>query len=309
MVEPDVVDHDGRTWHVCDFRAMGSRCRIVAPDEELARRGWSIVDHLEQAWTRFRDDSELSQVNRSAGRLCLVSEAFFAVLVAAETARDLSGGRFDVRCLDAVEASGYTRSWDDAAWDDPARSVARRPALGQAVAPLELFGDPPAVIVPQGCRIDLGGIGKGFAADLVVEELRASGAERVQVELGGDIRVAGSPWRADGWIVEVEHPRDRSLTLARLQIDEGAVATSSVLHRRWIREGVAFHHLIDPSTMHPADTDLVAVTAIADTTWRAEAAAKSALIAGRADAACVLARFGATALLVTDQGEVVEVSG
>ncbi len=297
------------TWAVSTFRAMGSRCRIVAPTSHEVDRGRATVERLEQSWTRFRPDSELNWLNAGAGRLCLVSDDLHAVLTVAERAHRISKGTFDIRCLDAVEGVGYTRSWDEGSVDatdstfDP-DAVPTLPADDQFV----LFDEPPAVIVPSGHRLDLGGIGKGFAADVVADELIAAGAACVQVELGGDVRVAGSGWTDGGWTVEIEHPHDPDRVVATVDIDEGAVATSSVLKRRWRNHGVVSHHLIDVRTMQSADTDLVAVTAIADRAWRAEVAAKCALIAGATDAADVVDSFGAGALLFGADGTIVEVN-
>ncbi len=292
----DSIDAAGR-WAVEEFRAMGSRCRVVAPETGLARRGRQRVEELDRRWTRFHD-SELTRLNDSGGRLCLISPDLHHVLTVAETAHRLSGGLFDIRCLDAVVEAGYGSAYE----------LQTGLPIGAPVVeePVELFDDPPAALVPAGCRIDLGGIGKGLAADIVADLLRATGAEHVQVELGGDIRVTGAPWDGRAWTVEVEDPRVRTHTVAELEIESGAVATSSILRKRWVRDGRTSHHLIDPRTMRPADTDLVAVTAVADTAWRAEVAAKCALIAGRSEAADVLARLDARGLLFTAEGETVE---
>ena len=290
------IDAIGR-WAVEEFRAMGSRCRVVAPSPGLARHGRRRVEELDRRWTRFHH-SELTRLNEHRGRFCLISPELHAVLAVAETAHRLSGGLFDIRCLDAVVDAGYGSAFER-------RTVA---AVGPMAVdePVELFDDPPAALVPPGCRIDLGGIGKGFAADVVTDLLREEGAEHVQVELGGDVRVGGAPWDGQAWTVEVEDPRFRSRTVAELEIASGAVATSSVLRKRWVRDGRTSHHLIDPRTMRPADTDLVAVTAVADTAWRAEVAAKCALIAGRAEAAGILARLDATGILFADDGMIIE---
>ena len=277
---------------------MGSRCRIVAPEPTLAMFGRRRVEELDRRWTRFHD-SELTALNEHRGRVCLISPDLHAVLAVAETAHRLSGGLFDIRCLDAVVEAGYRSAYDE-------RTGTHTPVVATD-EPVELFDDPPAVLVPATHRIDLGGIGKGFAADLVVEELRQAGADHVQVELGGDVRVSGTPWGRRTWTVEVEDPRIRTRTVAELDIDSGAVATSSVLRKRWTRDGRTSHHLIDPRTMRPAATDLVAVTAVADTAWRAEVAAKCAVISGSADAGDVLARLDATGLLFTADGAIVEV--
>ncbi len=297
--DTESIDAVGR-WAVEEFRAMGSRCRVVAPGPSLATRGRHRVEELDRRWTRFHA-SELTRLNENQGHLCLISPDLHHILSVAETAHRLSGGLFDIRCLDAVVEAGYSSAYE-------LRSG--RPGRGDVVDEgVEVFDDPPGAVVPAGCRIDLGGIGKGLAADIVADLLRGAGAEHVQVELGGDIRVSGAPWDGRTWRVEVEDPRVRTRTVAELEIESGAVATSSVLRKRWVRDGRTSHHLIDPRTMRPADTDLVAVTAVADTAWRAEVAAKCALIAGRGRAGDVLAGLDAHGILFTADGAMVEVLG
>ena len=296
-------------WTAIEFRAMGSRCRVVAPDPQHAQEARRLVDELERCWTRFAPDSELSRVNAAAGDLCLISRELHLALSIAARAHELSRGLFDIRCLDAVERVGYDRSWEDQQGRHLPRPARSAGCTASAAPPsaVELFDDPPAVLVTTGQRLDLGGIGKGLAADLVVERLLAAGADRVQVELGGDLRVAGDPWVGDRWTVEVDDALVPGRTALELDLDGGAaVATSSVLRRRWRRDGLTTHHIIDPRTMASAPSDLVTVTAIAHEAWRADVAAKCALIAGRARAAETAERLGARVLLFDARGYIDE---
>ena len=136
---------------------------------------------------------------------------------------------------------------------------------------------------PRSARLDLGGIGKGRAADLVAEELIDSGAATGGcVNLGGDLRVFGdAPERSPAWAVGLENPDDEEAVLLVVGLADGALATSSTTRRRWRTEdGSQHHHLIDPRTRAPADTDLVSVSVIAGSTMTAEIHAKASLIAG-----------------------------
>ena len=85
--------------------------------------------------------------------------------------------------------------------------------------------------LPRGTGFDPGGIGKGLAADIVVDELRAAGAEGVCVNLGGDVRVEGAGPTGDGWTIAVDYP-ERARPIARIGIARGAVATSTTLQAR-----------------------------------------------------------------------------
>jgi thiamine biosynthesis lipoprotein len=134
------------------------------------------------------------------------------------------------------------------------------------------------VRLPAGVRLDLGGIGKGWAADRAGAMLQPLGAGMVSA--GGDVRPWGDQPGSEpgqGWLVALDHPEQPGRDLAWLRVRDGAVATSSVTARRW----AGGHHLINPRTARPADTDLLGVTALAPAVVQAEVAAKVALILGR----------------------------
>ncbi len=278
---------------------MGSACRIVTPDAELTHRGVSIVGELEQLWSRFRHDSEVSELNRSTGRLSVVSPLTFELLERAEQARAATNGAFNPLLLDQLVAHGYDRTWDDVARTAAASEVATWPGSEH---PIELFADVHGVRLPEGARFDPGGIGKGLAGDLVAAALLADGATSVQVELGGDVRVAGTPWAGDRWRVTVDDSDHGVVDAAVVSLDGGGVATSSVARRRWRRGDADMHHLIDPVTGRPAATDLDAVTAIASTLWWAEVVAKVALIAGSRRARSVFHRYDISGIMIPSSG-------
>ncbi len=156
--------------------------------------------------------------------------------------------------------------------------------------------------LPAGTRFDPGGIGKGLAGDIVAEALLAEGATSVQVELGGDVRVAGEEFSGGLWKVVVDDTDHGTAEAATISFAEGGVATSSVRRRRWRRGDVDLHHLIDPTTGLPADTDLDAVTTVAPTLWWAEVVAKVALMGGSDAAREILSRYDMTGVLVGQDG-------
>lgn len=273
---------------------MGTNCRVVAPDGDLAHRAVALVGELERTWSRFLPDSEISQLNGSSGRLSVVSAVTFELIARAEQARLATDGAFNPLMLDQLVALGYDTTWDDVT-DGPHMSTP--PAAGSDL-PIELFDDACAVRLPEGASFDPGGIGKGLAADLIAAALLDDGAGSVQIELGGDVRVAGPPWSPGEWHVQVDDTDHGAEVAATVSLLEGGVATSSVVRRRWRRGGVEVHHLLDPTTGCSADTDLDAVTAVAPTLWWAEVVAKVALMAGSAGARSVFDRYDMSGLLV-----------
>ncbi|KUL42553.1 hypothetical protein ADL12_09925 [Streptomyces regalis] len=257
---------------------------------------------LEALWSRFRPDSELCRLNASLGQWVTLSPPTVAVVRRAVRAWEVTGGLFDPTVLPALEAAGYTRSFASPA---PEPSSFAAPARAPGCAGIEIEDD--RVRLPVGVRLDLGGIGKGYAADLLTEELLAAGAQGACVNLGGDVRAAGSPPGADAWVIAVEDEARPGTDLAWLALAEGAVATSTRLRRRWRRGSEEVHHLIDPADGTPADTPVATVTVVAAETHWAEVLAKAALIAGPAAGAVLLEAHGVAGLLVTEDGTALRV--
>jgi thiamine biosynthesis lipoprotein len=261
----------------------------------------SRLAELEARWSRFRSDSELSTLNRAAGRPVKVSSETLTLLALAVLGWQTTGGQFDPTVLDALEAAGYDRSLDQLPADRPTTDGAS-PAPGPApgLAGLRIDAEAGTVTLPVGTRFDPGGIAKGYAADLLCADLRAGGATGVCVNVGGDLRVSGTAPRGRPWAIAVPHPHGGQV--ATLQLAEGAAATSSPLRRAWHAGGRPAHHLIDPRTGQPAQTGIVQVTVVAAEGWRAEVAAKAIFLAGLPGALPLATRLGVEALVVDQDG-------
>jgi thiamine biosynthesis lipoprotein len=251
------------------------------------------IRRLERIFSRFDPMSELSALKRS-GTLEASAE-LVEVVALALAARTATGGRFDPTVHDAVVAAGYDRSFEDLDLDGP------RLAAGGVCDGRVTVTDGVITLGP-GARLDLGGIAKGYAADRACA-LLAETAPCV-VNIGGDLATAGRP--AQGvWPVAVDLPTG-SLTLG---LARGALATSGVDHRRWRRGGIELHHLIDPRTGLPSASDLLRVTAFAETAAGAEVNAKALLLAGESAARAEAEELGIPAVLLTRDGRVAVVGG
>ncbi|MCX8565148.1 FAD:protein FMN transferase [Mycolicibacterium mucogenicum] len=282
------------------FPAMGSRTHvIVVGDPKLLGMARSRVEELEARWSRFRPDSELSALNAADGAWCALSPLTFALVSKAVLAWDVTGGLFDPTILPALEAAGYVGSFAASPPPSPTSAAPEgRPAPG--CTDIEFDGH--RVRLPRGVRIDLGGIGKGFAADVLVSELIEAGAHGVCVNMGGDLRVSGAPPDGVAWTVAVADEANPQRDRAQLALSEGAVATSTRLRRRWQQDGQHRHHLIDPTTGTCTHNDVDTVSVIAAESHWAEVLAKSALVAGVTAGTGLLHTWGVAGLLVTEDG-------
>jgi thiamine biosynthesis lipoprotein len=283
------------------FRAMGSDAHvIVVGDPVLLDHAERRVADLEGRWSRFVPTSEVSRLTAAAGTTVAVSPETALLVRRSIEAHRLSGGSFDPTVLGAVVRAGYDRSFERLADRGPVASP-----LASGAGAIEADGA--SVRLPAGTGFDPGGIGKGLAADIVAAELLAAGADGACVNLGGDVRVAGVAPTGGAWTVSVEHPGQG--TLARLGVADGGVATSTTLRRRWTVDGEWRHHLIDPGTGLPSDSDLELAAVVASEAWVAEVLAKAVLLRGADRAFHVLGGTGAEGLAVGIDGRVVTSPG
>ena len=278
---------------------MGTTCDviIVGGGDSLASQARERVDDLERRWSRFLADSELSRLNRAGGRWQSVSDDTLVLIDRMLAAWRWTEGRFDPTVLSALERAGYDRNFPDLVDGAPPPVGAPTPGCGAITVDRQLR----VVWLPVGVRIDPGGIGKGLAADIVVEELLDKGAAGACVSLGGDLRVAGEPPDADSWRSAIADPYDAGRLLATVRLHDSAIATSTRLLRAWTRAGVAQHHLIDPKTGTPTNNGIDAISVIAGEAWWAEVQTKAGFVAGE-DAAQVLAGLGGAGLIFRTDG-------
>lgn len=292
------------------FRAMGTDCEVIvygAGGEDFAAMGAHRVELLEQCWSRFRSTSELMHLNSLAGTgPVAVSEDLFTLVDIMLEAWSATDGLFDPTVIDSMVALGYDRDFASVIARDAIAAataqVNRAPGMGDVVLDEEAM----TIALPAGVGLDPGAIGKGLAADIIVEELMSSGAEGVLVNLGGDIVFAGSPGSNEPWVMAIHDERlpqdvtDRVVRHLEFEAgtDHGAVATSTTLKRVWAN---GRHHVIDPRTGDVARTDLVQATIAASTGWWAEVAATTALLLGRDKAEAWLDKNELVHVLMTPQ--------
>jgi thiamine biosynthesis lipoprotein len=131
-----------------------------------------------------------------------------------------------------------------------------------------------AIRLPPGVGLDLGGIAKGWTADLAAAAAVGAGLDWALVSAGGDLRIAGEAPMLE---LPVDDPVERGVALTTLALRTGALATSTTARRAW---GPGLHHVIDPATGAPADAPLVQATVWSPTCTEAEALATWALLEG-----------------------------
>jgi thiamine biosynthesis lipoprotein len=294
-----------RTFRVMNTDVTGIIYEI--PENRIvAERALSRVELLfrlvERILSRFQPDSELSALNNSAGKPFQVSSMLLDAVIASLKAAQLTGGIFDPTVLPDLLAAGYSCSFENL---DPKRINLnfRTPKLRCDWRKILVDPVNRTILLPVGYRLDLGGIGKGWAVDQAYPILKAF--PDFALDAGGDIRVQGRQNGGDDWCVGVDDPLHPGQDLTVLHLSGGAVCTSTTTKRRWQAEGQTWHHLIDPRTGIPSQSGVISVTVTADNATRAEVLAKAALIAGPIRGLQLIEKQpGCKGLMILDDGAV-----
>lgn len=281
------------------FRAMGTEVELLldAPSGAGSGKAFAAAQEefgrLEAILSRFLPDSELSELNR-ARRLDAGPDLLRVTELALE-ARERTGGRFDPTVHEALVAAGYDRTFEEVGAGGTV--VATRPAapcLGEVTVSRET-GE---IALGPGVKLDFGGIGKGYAVDRACELLAPFGP--CLVSAGGDLAVRGGTWPVG---------LETDAGTLTLELTSGAIATSGSDRRSWRTPEGRAHHLIDPRTGSPAESDLLRVTVAGRTAVEAEVLAKALFLAGAEEAAVEADELAAPAVLTLLDGTTVLAGG
>jgi thiamine biosynthesis lipoprotein len=270
---------------IADGRALGGSLRVVVTRPGSLRTAKAAVDEIvaamDQAASRFREDSELSLLNASPDREVTISQLLAQAIAAALRGAELSGGAVDPTIGSAIRLAGYDTDFAQVPVDgDQIRLYSERVPGWRAV---HLNPRSRTVRVPSGVELDLGATAKALTSDLAAAAAsKAIDGAGVLVSLGGDIAVAGQA-PDDGWSIQASEDSAAPIDDKEesIRITSGGVATSSTTVRRWTRGGVMLHHIIDPATGLPADSCWRTASVVAATCVDANIASTAAIVMGR----------------------------
>lgn len=205
--------------------------------------GFGEFDRIVTLYTRFAETSQLIELNNQSGSWVKVSEEFFELISRMLNLSEITNGAFDPTVIDFLEVYGYDKNYDFSKLDNPTLDsmiqniAATRPSWEQ----IELDKKNLKVKLAKGQRLDLGGIGKGYAIDCAVEKLALT--ENFLIDAGGDIYGRGVNLSNESWVVDLKHI-DRMVGQIALAQSGEALACSGT----WSRKVKQFHHLINPAS-------------------------------------------------------------
>lgn len=269
------------------IKVFSDLCSQEERAQDIAQ-GFRMFRDFQKRFSRFENDSELSQFNASEGGE--VSPELFSLLWECKRFFVSTNGVFDPSILPVLEKIGYGDS--------------KKRVNGGTFALLVFDKETQSVTKPQHMSIDLGGIGKGYIVDKVADTLSKKYQSGI-VDAGGDMRLWGGDKEQvlDYFAIDVEDAFQLEKSATTLLLSDCAVATSGTNRRKWEFAGKDYHHIIDPATATSADSGIAQVTVIAGRAAEADVYAKTLLILGLERGLRFAQEKKIPALFITNTGE------
>lgn len=286
---------------------MGTQCMITIydrKDEAVLDGAFELIQDADRRLSRTISSSEISRINQAAGDAPVtVSEETYSLLkrameLAAETDyafNPLIGALTDLWAIgtdharvpsaEEIEALLPYTTAENIVFDDSMGSV---------------------YLTSSNTSLDLGGIGKGYASDLVAAYLHEHGVKRAIINLGGNIYCIGSRKSGESWVVGLQNPEsDYGGYYATVDVDDEAVITSGGYERFTVEDGEVYQHVLDPSTGYPSSSDLLSATIIDEDATLSDALSTAVFVLGRERGTKLIEDLSLEGVLLTDELEIV----
>lgn len=234
---------------------MGTLVEITVVSDDETRANEAInaafreIKRLEDIMSTYIPSSDISRVNAAAGlHPVKVHEDLIRAVKRGLEFTELSGGAFNIAMGPAIDLWNVTQS-DRIPLQDELEQV--RPLLDYRNVIIN-EQEKTIFLKKKGMKINLGGIGKGFAGDYACRVLKNFGIKGGIVAVAGDVRVFGRKPDGSVWTIGIKHPRNKDDIIAAIHLTDGAVSTSGDYERFFIKKGKRYHHIISPETLQPA---------------------------------------------------------
>lgn len=217
----------------------------------------SEIRRLEKLFSVTDENSDIFRINASKGEAVEVSSETYELIKKAINMSVLTEGKFEPTVFPIVKLWGFT----DKNYRVPEESEIKNALSNVNCENITLLGEN-RVKVTEGTQLDLGAVAKGYIGDMSAVAMKKAGVESGIISLGGNVKLMGENPLDDSWNVGVNHP-ENGVAFCKLQAEEGSIVTSGAYQRNFIFQGVTYHHIINPETGYPAESDIESVTVVA----------------------------------------------
>ena len=244
---------------------LDTACEITIYDMEgmsedkaagIIDQAFAGIREYENMLSRTVEGSDVYRINHAEGKSTEVSEETLDVIRTGLLMAELSGGKFDITVGALTDLWKFTSDNPSVPEDQEIRKALETVGYENITMKGNEVG-----LSDSETRIDLGGVAKGYIADKTGEYMEAQGVTKAIINLGGNITAIGEKEEDTPWTIGIERPySDRSEIVGSIKVSDKTVVTSGIYERQFVEDGVRYHHVLDPQTGYPAETDLEAVT-------------------------------------------------
>jgi thiamine biosynthesis lipoprotein len=297
-------------WQDRTEAIMGTRIYVQVWSEDPAKGNEAMdavmaeMHRIDDLMSHYKPESELSQINQRGNTEAVqVDKELFDLIKLSTHYSQITEGAFDI----TYASVGYLYDYPNHIHPNDVQIKSALPAVNWRNLLLDEAHHTVRFEHP-GMKIDLGGIGKGYAVDRCIDILKARGFQHALVTAGGDSRFLGDHMGRP-WLAAIRHPDNPQLVVTRIPLSDSAVSTSGDYERYFDEDGVRYHHIIDPHTGHSA-SKVRSATVIAPTATQTDGMSKTAFVLGAQKALEIINRMPEyDAVFVTPDGQVLYSNG
>ena len=274
---------------------------VWGADQEIMEHCRQMCEDYEQMLSATIETSEISRINNAGGEPVEVSDETAGLIEEGIKYGDISDGQFDITIAPATDLWNFT--------DNEEKILPDPDELAEAVTHIDYHcikveGNTVTLTDPE-ARIDLGGIAKGYIADRLKEYLKDEGIEHALIDLGGNMLTLGRRYDGNDFRIGIQKPfADTGTAMAVVSVNDKSVVTSGDYERYFEKDGVIYHHILDPDTGYPVQNDLDQVTIISDQSVDGDALSTTCFAMGLEDGLELIRSLDSIeAVFVTKDGE------
>lgn len=275
---------------------------VWGADQDIIDHCREMCEKYEQMFSATIDTSEISEINNAGGEPVSVSDETAGLIQKGLEYGEISDGLFDITIASALSLWDFTDN-EDKTLPDPDE-------LAEAVTHVDyhcvsVSGNTVVLTDPE-AQIDLGGIAKGYIADKLKEYLESEEIEHALINLGGNMLALGERYDGTDFLIGLQKPfAETGTAMAVVSVDDQSVVTSGDYERYFEKDGVIYHHILDPDTGYPVQNDLDQVTIISDGSTDGDALSTACFAMGLEDGLELIRSLdGVEAVFVTKDGEI-----
>lgn len=272
--------------------------------ELILKKSTDIMKKLEHILSFYNDNSDITKINKNAGKdFVNVSDSTFEIIKKSKYYSQLTDGLFDISVAPLVKAWSICNDSPKVLNNDTINKLLPLINYNDIILDEENIS---IMLNKENQKIDLGGIAKGYIADLIIDFYKENNVKSAIVNIGGNIKVLGRKSHEDLWQVGIYKPIKHSTDIiCSLAVEDLSIVTSGVYERAFINNNKLYHHILDPHTGYPASTDIMSITIVNESSLLCDALATPLLIMGTFEASKFMQNHNIEGIIITTNNKII----